>query len=215
MGVANTVRLLLVLLVILQSELDVLGERIGAEGGAADAIDLGLLGLGHCKPLKLLEHSLGTGEELGSLSVGQSLYLDHLVFLDVYQHGSGALEATHLRTQVSGVDDGGGALTGHDLIGRTRTDEQRHYHCRHHGGKHKISFAIHYDSYSVAFCLYQMTDNLLAVASEHVDNGYLGHGVATGLQTHGCASHIDKHLGGEGRVVDAHIELETLVLSLA
>ena len=94
MGVTNTVWLLLVLLVILQSELDVLGERIGTEGGAADAIDLGLLGLGHCEPLKLLEHSLGTGEELGSLSVGQSLYLDHLVFLDVYQHGSGALEAT-------------------------------------------------------------------------------------------------------------------------
>ena len=48
MGVTNTVWLLLVLLVILQSELDVLGERIGTEGGAADAIDLGLLGLGHC-----------------------------------------------------------------------------------------------------------------------------------------------------------------------
>ena len=54
MGVANTVRLLLVLLVILQSELDILGERIGTEGGAADAIDLGLLGLGHCEALKLL-----------------------------------------------------------------------------------------------------------------------------------------------------------------
>ena len=64
MGVADTVRLLLVLLVILQSELDVLGERIGTEGGAADAIDLGLLGLGHCEALKLLKHSLYTMPEI-------------------------------------------------------------------------------------------------------------------------------------------------------
>ena len=60
-----------------------------------------------------------------------------------------------------------------------------------------------------------MGDELLAVAFEIVNYGDLDHGVATGLLAHGCAGHIDKHLTGEGGVVDAHVELQSLVLCLA
>lgn len=80
MGVANTVRLLLVLLVILQSELDVLGERIGTEGGAADAIDLGLLGLGHCKALKCWSTALARAKNLGVSLLGRASTLTTLFF---------------------------------------------------------------------------------------------------------------------------------------
>lgn len=60
-----------------------------------------------------------------------------------------------------------------------------------------------------------MRDEFLAVAFEIVNYGDLNHGVATGLLAHGGASHIDEHLTGEGGVVDAHVELQSLVLCLA
>ena len=60
-----------------------------------------------------------------------------------------------------------------------------------------------------------MRDELLAVAFEIVNHRNLDHGVATGLLAHGCAGHVDEHLTGEGGVVDAHVELQSLVLCLA
>lgn len=53
---------------------------------------------------------------------------------------------------------------------------------------------------------------VFAVAGEEVDDGHFNHGVAAGLLAHGGAGHADEYLTGEGGVVDAHIELEKLVL---
>ena len=63
--------------------------------------------------------------------------------------------------------------------------------------------------------LHECGDKFLASAGEHVDDWNLWHGVAAWLQTEGGASHVDQYLSSESRVVDAHVELETLVLSLA
>ena len=62
--------------------------------------------------------------------------------------------------------------------------------------------------------LYQMFDEVGAVAWEHVDDGNLDHRVAGGLEAHRGASDIDQNLTGEGRIVDLHVELQTLVLGL-
>ena len=53
-----------------------------------------------------------------------------------------------------------------------------------------------------------------ALAGQHVDDGNLNHRIASGLQAHGGASHIDQHLTGQGGVVDLHVELQALVLGL-
>ena len=63
--------------------------------------------------------------------------------------------------------------------------------------------------------LHQVADELFAITWEHVEDGEFDHGVAARLLAEGCTSDIDQHLGGEGRVVDAHVELEALVLRLA
>ena len=52
--------------------------------------------------------------------------------------------------------------------------------------------------------LYQMFDEVGAVAWEHVDDGNLDHRVAGGLEAHRGASDIDQYLTGEGRIVDLH-----------
>ena len=62
--------------------------------------------------------------------------------------------------------------------------------------------------------LYQMFDEVGAVAWEHVDDGNLDHRVAGGLEAHRGASDIDQNLTGEGGIVDLHVELQTLVLGL-
>jgi hypothetical protein len=60
-----------------------------------------------------------------------------------------------------------------------------------------------------------MCYQLLTVTMEHIDDGNFYHRIGAGLLTHGGAGCIDKHLTGEGRVVDAHVELEELVLGNA
>lgn len=60
-----------------------------------------------------------------------------------------------------------------------------------------------------------MFDKVCAFTGQHVDDRQFNHGVATGLLTHGGTSHIDQYLSSERRVVDAHIEFKTLVLSLS
>ena len=60
-----------------------------------------------------------------------------------------------------------------------------------------------------------MFDEVCTLAGEHVDDGNLDHCVAAGLEAHGGASHVDKYLTSEGGVVDAHVELQALVLGLA
>ena len=60
-----------------------------------------------------------------------------------------------------------------------------------------------------------MSDELLTVTWEIVDDGNLNHGVATWLLLHGGTCNIDEHLSSEGRVVNLHIELEELVVGLA
>ena len=37
--------------------------------------------------------------------------------------------------------------------------------------------------------LHQVLDEVFALAGQHVDDGYLDHGVAGGLQAHGGAGH--------------------------
>ena len=63
--------------------------------------------------------------------------------------------------------------------------------------------------------LNKVSDKVFSVAIEKVDHRYLNHGVATGLLTHRRARRTDKHLTGQCRVVDTHIELKQLILSLA
>ena len=63
--------------------------------------------------------------------------------------------------------------------------------------------------------LYQMLDKVGTVAGEHIDDGNLDHCVAAGLETHGGAGNVNQDLTSQGRVVDAHVELQTLVLCLA
>lgn len=60
-----------------------------------------------------------------------------------------------------------------------------------------------------------MGDNLLAITGQEVDDGDLDHGIAAGLLVHGGAGHADEDLTREGGVVDAHVELEKLVLRRA
>ena len=59
-----------------------------------------------------------------------------------------------------------------------------------------------------------MADEVFAVAGQHVDDRNLNHRVAAGLQTHGGTGNVDKHLTSQGGVVDAHVELQALVLGL-
>ena len=60
-----------------------------------------------------------------------------------------------------------------------------------------------------------MLDEVGTVAGQHVDNRNLDHGVTAGLQAHRGTGYIDQYLSGEGWVVDLHVELEALVLSLS
>ena len=59
-----------------------------------------------------------------------------------------------------------------------------------------------------------MLDEIGAVAWQHVDDGNLNHRVAAWLQAHRGASHVDKHLTCQSRIVNLHVELQTLVLGL-
>ena len=63
--------------------------------------------------------------------------------------------------------------------------------------------------------LYQMGNKFLAVAGQEVDDGNLDHRVTTWLLAHGGAGHTNENLAREGGIVDAHIELEELVLGAA
>ena len=57
-----------------------------------------------------------------------------------------------------------------------------------------------------------MTDERFAVAGKQVDYGDFNHRVGAGLLAHRSASHADKDLCSQRRVVDAHIELKSLIL---
>src|SRR5574344_1187621 len=59
-----------------------------------------------------------------------------------------------------------------------------------------------------------MTDKVFALTWKHIDDRYLDHCIATWLLTHRGARHIDQYLTCEGRVVDTHVKLQTLVLCL-
>ena len=60
-----------------------------------------------------------------------------------------------------------------------------------------------------------MLDKVSTITWEHIDHRNLDHCVATWLQAHGSTSHVNQYLTREGGVVDAHIELETLILCLS
>ena len=60
-----------------------------------------------------------------------------------------------------------------------------------------------------------MPNQFLAAAGKHVDDRDFYHRVATRLLAQGGTCHIDKHLGGKGWIVDTHIELKTLIMSLS
>ena len=63
--------------------------------------------------------------------------------------------------------------------------------------------------------LHQVLDEVGAFAGQHVDDGNLDHGVAAGLLAQAGAGHVDEHLSCESGVVDAHVELQTLVLGFS
>ena len=63
--------------------------------------------------------------------------------------------------------------------------------------------------------LYQVSDKFLSVARKIVDDRNLNHSVATWLLLHRCASNIYKNLSSKRRVVNLHVVLEQLVVSLA
>lgn len=71
-----------------------------------------------------------------------------------------------------------------------------------------------YTLYYYIMELYQMTDNLLAVAGQIIYDGNLYHGVSTGLLLECSTSGINQNLSCEGGVVDLHIEFEELVMRL-
>ena len=60
-----------------------------------------------------------------------------------------------------------------------------------------------------------MSDKLLSVAWKIVDDRNLNHCIATRLLLHRCASNIYKNLSSKRRVVNLHVVLEQLVVSLA
>lgn len=60
-----------------------------------------------------------------------------------------------------------------------------------------------------------MSDKVLAVTRQIVNHRNLYHCVASRLLTHGSTCRIDKHLCSERRVVDFHIELKHLIMSLS
>ena len=59
-----------------------------------------------------------------------------------------------------------------------------------------------------------MTNNLLAVTRQIVDNGNLYHGVSTGLLLKCCTGCIYQYLCSKGGIVNLHIELEELIVRL-
>ena len=61
----------------------------------------------------------------------------------------------------------------------------------------------------------KVRNNLLAVARQEVDDGNFYHRIATRLLAHGSAGHTDEDLTREGGIVNAHIELEELILGAA
>ena len=61
-------------------------------------------------------------------------------------------------------------------------------------------------------CLHQMGNQFFAIAVQKIDHGDFNHGVTTRLLLHGSTCRTYQHLSGEGWVVDAHVELEQLVL---
>ena len=60
-----------------------------------------------------------------------------------------------------------------------------------------------------------MLNEVGAIAGEHIDDRNLNHRIAAGLKAHRGTGHVDKYLTGKGGVVDAHVELQALVLGLA
>ena len=60
-----------------------------------------------------------------------------------------------------------------------------------------------------------MLNQIGTVAWQHVNDRNLNHRVATWLQTHRGASHVDQYLTCQCRVVNLHIELHALVLGLS
>ena len=64
-------------------------------------------------------------------------------------------------------------------------------------------------------CLYQSANNLLFITVEEVDNRNLNHSICSRLLAQHGTSSRNSNLARKRRVVDAHIELETLILRLA
>ena len=60
-----------------------------------------------------------------------------------------------------------------------------------------------------------MSNPLFTVARQEVDDRDFHHRVAAGLLTHGSTCHAHQHLCSQCGIIDAHIELEELVLRLA
>ena len=74
---------------------------------------------------------------------------------------------------------------------------------------------ISFDTSHFSNALHQMPNPLLAVARKEVDDRNLDHRIATRLLAHGGTCHAHQDLCREGGIVDAHVELEELVLRLA
>ena len=60
-----------------------------------------------------------------------------------------------------------------------------------------------------------MLNQVGTIAWQHVDDRNLNHRVAAWLQTHRGTSHVNQNLTSQCRIVNLHIELHALVLSLS
>lgn len=63
--------------------------------------------------------------------------------------------------------------------------------------------------------LYQMGNQFLTVAAQQINYRNFDHGITSGLLFHGGACHANQHLRGKSRIINLHVKLEQLIVSLA
>lgn len=60
-----------------------------------------------------------------------------------------------------------------------------------------------------------MGNQFLTVAAQQINYRNFNHGITSGLLFHGGACHANQHLRGKSRIINLHVKLEQLIVSLA
>ena len=60
-----------------------------------------------------------------------------------------------------------------------------------------------------------MGNQFLTVAAQQINYRNFDHGITSGLLFHGGACHANQHLRGKSRIINLHVKLEQLIVSLA